>query len=73
MAYTRLVSGEDVDEESVEEDGEKYYDDMDEMRAFMRMFMDLVGMFNDIGGAHNAANASSGNRHHHSHNHHCCR
>jgi hypothetical protein len=40
VAYSRLVSGEEYDEETEGEGhNEKYYDDVDEMRAFMRMFM----------------------------------
>lgn len=60
VAYTRLVSGEDGDDDSGE-DNERYYDNVDEMRAFMRMFMDLVGMFNDVGGA---GHFPSGHKHH---------
>jgi hypothetical protein len=61
------VSGDD---DSVEGEGEheRYYDDVDEMRAFMRMFMDLVGMFNDVGAA-----AHHPNVHRQHHHHHCCR
>lgn len=49
MAYTKLISsrsnnGEDLDSD---DDGQTYDDDVNEMRAFVRMFMDLVGIFND--------------------------
>ncbi|CBN74776.1 Heat shock protein 40 like protein/ DnaJ domain containing protein [Ectocarpus siliculosus] len=44
VAYTRLVSGESGRDH--DGDGsERFYDDVDEMRAFMSMFMELVGMF----------------------------
>ncbi|CAM9178065.1 unnamed protein product, partial [Scytosiphon promiscuus] len=48
VAYTRLVSGESGRDH--EGDGsERFYDDVEEMRAFMSMFMELVGMFgNDM-------------------------
>eukprot|EP00968_Pinguiococcus_pyrenoidosus_P016240 scaffold1541_cov256-Pinguiococcus_pyrenoidosus.AAC.28 len=48
VAYTRLVSrnigviGDDGDADAL-----KCYGDVDEMRAFMNMFMDLVGVFGD--------------------------
>lgn len=81
VAYTRLVAGEEDDDAVGGEAGgaDKYYDDMDEMRVFMRMFMDLVGMFNDMGGGGGTAptsaasahpNAAKGGNHHH---HSCCR
>lgn len=52
IAYTKLISSrsnvENVDSDDDEEDdGHIYEDDVHEMRAFMRMFMDLVGIFND--------------------------
>jgi hypothetical protein len=53
IAYTRMISArneqdEDMDHDDIGEDNPQgpYYDD-DEMRAFMRMFMDLVSMFSD--------------------------
>lgn len=52
IAYTKLISSRsnaengDSDEDD-EDDGHIYEDDVHEMRAFMRMFMDLVGIFND--------------------------
>mmetsp|Transcript_13450 Transcript_13450/g.22055 ORF Transcript_13450/g.22055 Transcript_13450/m.22055 type:complete len:1327 (+) Transcript_13450:42-4022(+) len=54
IAYTKLISSrsnvdnEDTDDDDDEDDeGQIYEDDVHEMRAFMRMFMDLVGIFND--------------------------
>ncbi|CAM9929828.1 unnamed protein product, partial [Discosporangium mesarthrocarpum] len=44
VAYTRLVSGESGRDHDGQ-GGERFYDDVDEMRAFMSMFMELVGMF----------------------------
>lgn len=50
IAYTKLISsraGENEEDcDSEEEDGHGHAD-VHEMRAFMRMFMDLVGIFND--------------------------
>jgi hypothetical protein len=52
IAYTKIISSrsnvESIDSDDDEEDdGQIYEDDVHEMRAFMRMFMDLVGIFND--------------------------
>eukprot|EP00636_Phaeomonas_parva_P012590 CAMPEP_0118862588 /NCGR_PEP_ID=MMETSP1163-20130328/7739_1 /TAXON_ID=124430 /ORGANISM="Phaeomonas parva, Strain CCMP2877" /LENGTH=178 /DNA_ID=CAMNT_0006796505 /DNA_START=110 /DNA_END=642 /DNA_ORIENTATION=- len=49
VAYTRLVSGDEEEEDDDEDAGgsDRYYNDVDEMRAFMNMFMDLVGVFGD--------------------------
>ena len=52
IAYTKLISSrsnvENVDSDDDEDDDAHIYeDDVHEMRAFMRMFMDLVGIFND--------------------------
>jgi cytochrome c len=49
IAYTKLISNNgrrrDVDFEN--EDGCVVGDDSPEMQAFMKMFMDLVGIFNE--------------------------
>lgn len=37
----------DSDDDEEEDGGHIYEDDVHEMRAFMRMFMDLVGIFNE--------------------------
>ena len=50
-AYTKLISSrsgiEGMDSEDEEDSDQMYEEDVHEMRAFMRMFMDLVGVFND--------------------------
>ena len=50
IAYTKLISsraGEDGEGCDSDEDDHHGDTDVHEMRAFMRMFMDLVGIFND--------------------------
>ena len=53
IAYTKLISAQSVggkrleDENSDEDVGAKRGDESHEMAAFMRMFMDLVGIFNE--------------------------
>ena len=53
IAYTKLISAQSVggkrleDEDSDEDIGAKRGDESHEMAAFMRMFMDLVGIFNE--------------------------
>jgi hypothetical protein len=51
IAYTKLISSRssgDNDDDCDSEDGDGHGDaDVHEMRAFMRMFMDLVGIFNE--------------------------
>ena len=55
IAYTKLISSRssmdtedsDDDDDDDDDEGQMYEDDVHEMRAFMRMFMDLVGIFND--------------------------
>lgn len=53
IAYTKLISAQSVggkrleDEESDEDNASKRGDESNEMAAFMRMFMDLVGIFNE--------------------------
>lgn len=41
------TGGSDDDADSDDDGAQSYSDDIHEMRAFMRMFMDLVGIFND--------------------------
>lgn len=49
LAYTKLISSKRQDEDEYDSDEENDYteEDVHEMRAFMRMFMDLVGIFSD--------------------------
>jgi hypothetical protein len=50
IAYTKLISSRNNsngDDDDSEDEGHLYDDDVNEMKAFVRMFMDLVGMFND--------------------------
>lgn len=42
-----MYDGDSDEEDDENDDGQIYEDDVHEMRAFMRMFMDLVGIFND--------------------------
>ncbi len=49
MAYTKLLASRREEDDEIDSDEENTYneEDVHEMRAFMRMFMDLVGIFND--------------------------
>ena len=53
IAYTKIISAQSVggkrldDGDSDEDNGSKRGDESHEMAAFMRMFMDLVGIFNE--------------------------
>eukprot|EP01041_Mallomonas_annulata_P001326 gene1326-2555_t len=50
IAYTKMIAnrtGDNIDEDDSEDENETGDDDVNEMRAFMRMFMDLVGIFNE--------------------------
>jgi hypothetical protein len=54
MAYTKLISAQSVGGRRVDNDGgdddvsgKKRGEESSEMAAFMRMFMDLVGIFNE--------------------------